>query len=58
MKKPEIVSLCSGGNCCPDACFSEDKSIVLEENGQVIYLSESAATLLAEALRERGYLGK
>jgi hypothetical protein len=52
----KTVSLCSGGGCCPDATFEQDGSVVLTEDGVSMKLSESAAKLLAEHLRIRGYL--
>lgn len=57
--KSNIVSLCSGGGCCPDVVFStEDGSVVLKDGDQTISMTKSAATLLAQALLERGYLDR
>jgi hypothetical protein len=56
--KQKVVSLCSGSNCCPDAIFSEDGSVTLQEGEKALLLSETSARILAEALRDSGYLDR
>ena len=51
--KFEVVSMCRGAKCCPEAVFYEDGRVALRENGQEIVMSKDTFDLLLEEAARR-----
>ena len=51
----EIMSLCSGGGCCPEVTVCEDGTVCISDDGKLIRMTYQEARKLCSILQARGY---